>query len=69
MDWCYENLNMDDEDIDQMLYEEAFYKVPRVEKVEQPKLFDNKEGVYKNSKKSKTKKTNKSTKSKKKAKK
>ena len=33
----------------------------------QTKLFDNKEGVYKNSKKSKTKKTNKSTKSKKKA--
>ena len=69
IDWCYENLNMDIEDIDQMLYEESFYKVPRAEKVEQTKLFDNKEGVYKDSKQSKTKKTNKSTKSKKKAKK
>lgn len=69
LDWCYENLNMDIEDIDQMLYEESFYKVPRADKVEQTKLFDNKEGVYKDSKKSKTKKTNKSTKSKKKAKK
>ena len=66
LDWCYANLNMDDADIDQMLYEESLYRGKRAP-VEQTKLFDNKEGVYKNSKKSKTKKTNKSTKSKKKA--
>lgn len=69
MDWCYENLDMSEDEMDMLVYSESFWNVPRVpEEVEQPKLFDNKEGVYKtkSNKKSKTKKTKKSTKSKKK---
>ena len=58
---------MDDRDIDMLMHEEMLIQIPSAEVIDQPKLFDNKEGVYKNSKKSKTKKTNKSTKSKKKA--
>jgi len=67
MDWCYENLNLSDDQIDQMLYEESFYKVTRTAEVEQPQLFEQPQS--KPSKAKKSKKTNKQAKSKTKARK